>query len=129
MPYQEKLMNIAEARKEIVICLEYHNATMKLANEHQQLQQNQPLSFHPPFYSRFSPNGRFKARRRPRMFLSSSNKISHYLNDLSYSSPFPPFPSLHFPPPPLPIPNFYPNTIPSPFAHPPLRPKLPISYF
>ncbi|KAK7377152.1 hypothetical protein VNO80_02572 [Phaseolus coccineus] len=129
-PYQEKLVNMAEARKEIVTALKYHRATMKLANEHQQLQQHQPLLFQPSFYSRFSSDGRFKARRRPRMFLPPSNKISHYLNDLSFSSPFPPLPSLHFPPPslplpPPPLPNFYPNTIPSPFSHPLPKTKTP----
>ena len=127
-PYQENLMNMAEARKEIVTSLKYHRATMKRANEHQQLQQHHPLPFQPPFYSRFSPDGRFKARRRPKMFLPPSNKISHYLNDLSFSSPFPPLPSLHFPPPPLPPPplsNLYSNTIPSPFSHPPPHPETP----
>ncbi|ESW33113.1 hypothetical protein PHAVU_001G044300 [Phaseolus vulgaris] len=129
-PYQENLMNMAEARKEIVTALKYHRATMKQANEHQQLQQHHPLPFQPPFYSRFSPDGRFKASRRPKMFLPPSNKISLYLNDLSFSSPFPPLPSLHFPPPPLPLPppplsNLYSNTIPSPFSHPPPHPETP----
>ncbi|KAL9330809.1 hypothetical protein ACSQ67_000419 [Phaseolus vulgaris] len=44
-PYQENLMNMAEARKEIVTATKYHRATMKRANEHQQLQQHHPLAF------------------------------------------------------------------------------------
>jgi len=34
--YQERLMNIVEARKEIATALKYHRTTMKLENEHQQ---------------------------------------------------------------------------------------------
>ncbi|KAL9330813.1 hypothetical protein ACSQ67_000423 [Phaseolus vulgaris] len=54
-PYQENLMNMAEARKEIVTALKYHRATMKQANEHQQLQQHHPLAF--PTSLLFKPHG------------------------------------------------------------------------
>jgi len=91
--YQERPMNMTEARKEIASALKYHRATMKLENEHQQLQlhqQHESSSFQPSFYSSFSPDGRFYARRRPKMYPPYSNKISHYLNDFSFLSPFPP---------------------------------------
>jgi len=78
------------------------------------------------------------------MYLPPSTKISHYLNDLSFSSSFlplppplllhpPPFylPSPPPPPPPLPpppifpLPTFYPYTITSPFALPRHKPEPP----
>ena len=125
-PPEERIMNMADARKEVVNALKYHRATMKVASEHHQ----QQLSFEPPFYSRFNPDGIFKARRRPKMYLPPSTKISHYLNDFSFSSSFPPLPPpliLHPPPlslphPPPPPPTFYPHTINSPFSLP--LPKL-----
>ncbi|WOK97564.1 putative basic-leucine zipper transcription factor K [Canna indica] len=40
-PYQERLLNMAEARREIVTALKLHRATMKRANEQQKLQQQQ----------------------------------------------------------------------------------------
>ncbi|CAL9110066.1 unnamed protein product [Musa acuminata var. zebrina] len=39
-PYQERLFNMAEARREIVAALRLHRAAIKQANEHQQQQQN-----------------------------------------------------------------------------------------
>ncbi|XP_014503360.1 uncharacterized protein LOC106763708 [Vigna radiata var. radiata] len=71
-PYHERLMNMADARKEIATALKYHRATTKLAIEHQEQLQRHPqqhhsLSFQLPFYSRFSLDGRFKARRRPQI--------------------------------------------------------------
>ncbi|KAG2390137.1 hypothetical protein LR48_Vigan07g246700 [Vigna angularis] len=138
-PYQERLMNMAEARKEITTALKYHRATTKLTTEHQRQlqhhhQQHQSLFFQLPFYSRFSPDGRFKARRRPMMYPPISNKISQYLNDFSFSLSFPPLPSLPLhspplhlplPPPSSPIQNFYPHTLTSPFSPPPLKPEPP----
>jgi len=127
-PYQERLMNMAEARKEIAIALKHHRTTMKMTNEHQQLQlhqQHQPPSFQASFYSSFSQDGRFKAKRSPRMYPPYSNKISHYLNDFSFSSSFLPFPTLPFPRPSLPFPPSPPSVsifTPAPFAQPP--PKL-----
>ncbi|KAK9669017.1 hypothetical protein RND81_13G103500 [Saponaria officinalis] len=40
-PYQERLLNMAEARKEIVTALKFHRASMKQANEKKQQQQHQ----------------------------------------------------------------------------------------
>jgi len=130
-PYQERPMNMTEARKEIANALKYHRATRKLANEYQQLQlhhQHEPSSFQPSFYSSFRPNGRFNIRRRPKMYPPYSNKILHYLNDFSFLSPFPPSPTFPFPRPflpPPPVSNFYPNTITYPFAQPPPKPEAP----
>jgi len=127
---------MTEARKEVAIALKHHRTTRKLTNEHQQVQlhqRHQPMSFRPSFYLCFSPDEIFKTRRRPRMYPPFSNKISHYLNDFSFSSPFPPFLTLPFPRPPLhlppfptpPILNFYLNTIISPFAQPPPKKEAP----
>lgn len=70
------------------------------------------------------------------MYPPPSNKISQYLNDFSFSSSFPPLPSLPLPlhsphlhlplsPPPPPITNFHPHTITSPFSPPSLKPQPP----
>ncbi|CAL9206555.1 uncharacterized protein LOC103976826 [Musa acuminata AAA Group] len=40
-PYQERLLNMAEARREIVTALRLHRATMKQAEEQEQLQQHE----------------------------------------------------------------------------------------
>lgn len=40
-PYQERLLNMAEARREIVTALKFHRASMKQANEQQQQQKQQ----------------------------------------------------------------------------------------
>lgn len=42
-PYQERLLNMAEARREIVTALKIHRASMRQAKEHQQQQQQQQL--------------------------------------------------------------------------------------
>ncbi|KAH7656477.1 hypothetical protein IHE45_18G076000 [Dioscorea alata] len=52
-PYQERLLNMAEARREIVTALKFHRASMKQAAEQQQQQQQQqhttpPLPPPPP---------------------------------------------------------------------------------
>ncbi|KAH9605396.1 hypothetical protein KSS87_003377 [Heliosperma pusillum] len=46
-PYQERLLNMAEARKEIVTALKFHRAAMKQASEQQQ-QQQQQLDYQTP---------------------------------------------------------------------------------
>ncbi|CAO2818387.1 unnamed protein product [Amaranthus hypochondriacus] len=43
-PYQERLLNMAEARKEIVTALKFHRAAMKQANEQRQKQQLEDFS-------------------------------------------------------------------------------------
>ncbi|KAK9101588.1 hypothetical protein Scep_025018 [Stephania cephalantha] len=47
-PYQERLLNMAEARREIVTALKFHRAAMKQANEQKQQQQTQSQSSPPP---------------------------------------------------------------------------------
>ncbi|KAL5698345.1 hypothetical protein ACHQM5_029395 [Ranunculus cassubicifolius] len=42
-PYQERLLNMAEARREIVTALKFHRASMKQASEQQQLQSQSKL--------------------------------------------------------------------------------------
>ncbi|XVF35239.1 hypothetical protein REPUB_Repub18cG0128400 [Reevesia pubescens] len=113
-PYQERLLNMAEARREIVTALKFHRAAMKQATEQQQQQQQQQqpelqqqqlsqpsshLSSPPPF----EQESKTKSRRNPRIYPSSTNNFSTYnLDNFSYSS----F-SQHYPPPPPPHPNPY----------------------
>ncbi|KAJ0987474.1 hypothetical protein J5N97_005830 [Dioscorea zingiberensis] len=47
-PYQEKLLNMAEARREIVTALKFHRAAMKQAVEQQQQQHTAPPLAPPP---------------------------------------------------------------------------------
>ncbi|TKY58070.1 myb protein I isoform X1 [Spatholobus suberectus] len=127
-PYQERLLNMAEARREIVTALKFHRAAMKQASEDQQQQQQQhhhhqqqqSLSLQSSHLSSFDQDGRFKSRRNLRIYPSCTTKISNYMDDFSYSS----F-SSHSPPP---VPNSYPNPSPvtSPFAHPPPKAENPI---
>ncbi|KAK8581887.1 hypothetical protein V6N12_072093 [Hibiscus sabdariffa] len=92
-PNQERLLDMAEARREIVTALKFHRASMKHANDQQnrqqQLQQlshtSDQLSSPPPFEQ--EPNT--KCRRNPR--ISSSYSLD------SFSSS-----SQHQPPPPVP---------------------------
>ncbi|XP_023546423.1 uncharacterized protein LOC111805835 isoform X1 [Cucurbita pepo subsp. pepo] len=62
-PYQERLLNMAEARREIVTALKYHRAAMKKAE--QELQPQTPLD---P-----SPARSHEAKIRPRKILKSSS--------------------------------------------------------
>lgn len=64
-PYQERLLNMAEARKEIVTALKFHRAAMKQANEQQQQQHHHQLPSQPledlrripnPYPNIFQPN-------------------------------------------------------------------------
>ncbi|KAE8667062.1 F-box protein CPR30-like [Hibiscus syriacus] len=102
-PYQERLLNMAEARREIATALKFHRASMKHANDQQnqqqQLQQEQQLLSHttshlssPPPPSEQEP--KTKCRRNPRIYPSiTPNNLSSYNLD-SFSS----F-SQHYPPP------------------------------
>lgn len=103
-PYQERLLNMAEARREIVTALKYHRAAMRQASEEQQ-QESLPLQT--SHVSSFDQDGRFKSRKNPRIYPSCTTKISNYIDDFSYSSSHP-------------SPNSYPNTshVTSIFAHP-----------
>ncbi|CAA0810647.1 hydroxyproline-rich glycoprotein family protein [Striga hermonthica] len=48
-PYQERMLNMAEARREIVTALKFHRAAMKQANDKQQQQQSGQGPENPPF--------------------------------------------------------------------------------
>ncbi|KAL4297009.1 hypothetical protein GQ457_12G021600 [Hibiscus cannabinus] len=50
-PYQERLINMAEARREIVTALKFHRAAMKQANEQQQSHPSFPPPLEPAFDS------------------------------------------------------------------------------
>ncbi|KAK7383423.1 hypothetical protein VNO78_29102 [Psophocarpus tetragonolobus] len=133
-PYQERLLNMAEARREIVTALKYHRAAKKQASdEQQQLQQQnqqsqqqphqQSLSLQHSHLSSFDQDGRSKSRRNPRIYPSCTTKFSNYMDDFSYSSSSS-FSSL----PTSPTPNYYSNPIPvtnSPFAYPPTNAETP----
>jgi hypothetical protein len=93
-PYQEKLLNMAEARKEIVTALKFHRASMKQASEKEQQQKkqesllvvshsSQQLSHVTSFD--FEQDLRFKSRRNPRIYPSCTNNFS---NEFCYSSFF-----------------------------------------
>ncbi|KAL5786475.1 hypothetical protein ACOSQ2_008867 [Xanthoceras sorbifolium] len=90
-PYQERLLNMAEARREIVTALKFHRASMKQAGEQQQQQEQQQqnqqsqtlqLSSQPCF----EQEGKIKSRRNPRIYPSNSANFSNYIDNLSYSS-------------------------------------------
>lgn len=113
-PYQERLLNMAEARREIVTALKFHRAAMKQANEQQQQQQpqqqSQPLQSSPQ--PSLEPEAKIKSRRNPRIYPSSTANFSSYLDSFSYSSfsSAPPNPyswsaSPSVPPPPPPTDN------------------------
>lgn len=89
-PYQERLLNMAEARREIVTALKFHRAAMKQASEQQQQHQEpeqqpqlQQLLPQPHPYS--EQEGMIKSRRNPRIYPSNS---ANYLETLPYSSNF-----------------------------------------
>ncbi|KAL8101482.1 protein AAL-toxin resistant 7 [Apium graveolens] len=77
-PYQEKFLNMAEARREIVTALKLHRASMKQANENhsQPTYQNQSESLQtsPP------PQQKSKSRKNSRIYASSST--SNFSNNL-----------------------------------------------
>lgn len=103
-PYQERLLNMAEARREIVTALKFHRAAMKQASEQQQqqqqLQQQQqsPLVQPPTHEPHVEQQARMKSRRNPRIYPSTttSNNFSNYLDKFLYpqnfSHPAPPNP-------------------------------------
>ncbi|XP_075478199.1 protein AAL-toxin resistant 7-like [Primulina tabacum] len=93
-PYQERLLNMAEARREIVAALKFHRAAMKQANEKQHKQQfgsgpeTPPLG---PLSKQLSLEREAKlvSRRNPRIYASNSSTSSNFpiknLGHLSYS--------------------------------------------
>ncbi|XP_050892124.1 uncharacterized protein LOC127097673 [Lathyrus oleraceus] len=101
-PYQEKLLNMAEARREIVTALKFHRASKKQAREeekHQKYQQQQQQDLRLSHSNQqqlscfdFEQDLRL-SRRNPRIYPSC---ISNLSNDFSYSSSFS-HPSLSLP--------------------------------
>ncbi|XP_058209075.1 uncharacterized protein LOC131322010 [Rhododendron vialii] len=79
-PYQERLLNMAEARREIVTALKFHRASMKQSTEqhHHQRPPVQPqppqtvLQPPPPPPPQSSFQGRTKCRRNRRVYPSTS---------------------------------------------------------
>ncbi|XP_008220604.1 PREDICTED: probable WRKY transcription factor protein 1 isoform X2 [Prunus mume] len=90
-PYQERLLNMAEARREIVTALKFHRAAMKQASEQQQQQhqdqEQQPQSqqLQPQPHPCFEQEGRTKSRRNPRIYPSST---ANYPETLPFPSDF-----------------------------------------
>ncbi|KAH6792297.1 hypothetical protein C2S52_002774 [Perilla frutescens var. hirtella] len=76
-PYQEKLLNMAEARREIVSALKLHRATMKQANENHHHQQREIKSA-----SDFTTEQ--KSRRNPRIYASNTD-VNFADNNAVYS--------------------------------------------
>ncbi|KAK8698536.1 hypothetical protein V6N13_114648 [Hibiscus sabdariffa] len=84
-PYQERMLNMAEARREIVTALKFHRASMKQANEQQHVSS-------PPS---FEQGSKTKTRINPGISPSStSNSAAYDLDKFSHSS----FPQ-HYPSP------------------------------
>ncbi|XP_077239952.1 hydroxyproline-rich glycoprotein family protein [Tasmannia lanceolata] len=94
-PYQERLLNMAEARREIVTALKFHRAAMKQANEQQQQKQANPQ---PP--TSLDPNESIKPRKNPRIYPSNIT-FSNYHNNPHFSSFSPPPRSFSWPSPPI----------------------------
>ncbi|CAL0324270.1 unnamed protein product [Lupinus luteus] len=104
--YQERLLNMAEARKEIVTALKFHRAAMKHATEQKQQQQQQHqqqnalLSLGPFHHQSLEQDGRLKYWTNPRIYPSCTTKFSTCKdeNDFSCSSfmhPLPPPPNYY----------------------------------
>lgn len=104
-PYQERLLNMAEARREIVAALKFHRASMKKANEQQQQQNQQENHQQSSLPGQiltapcFEQEGKIKSRRNPRIYPSNMGNFSNYLDSFSCSS------FSHAPPPPPPPPH------------------------
>ncbi|EEF46172.1 hypothetical protein RCOM_0708150 [Ricinus communis] len=118
-PYQERLLNMAEARREIVAALKFHRASMKQANEqqqqhHQQQEQQQQQHQQQSLSVQLSPppcfeqEGKMKSRRNPRIYPSNTANFSNYLDSVSCTS------FSHAPPPPSASPPPYPFCWPTP---------------
>ncbi|XP_014502193.1 uncharacterized protein LOC106762677 isoform X4 [Vigna radiata var. radiata] len=100
-PYQERLLNMAEARREIVTALKFHRAAMKEAGEQKQQQhqtqeqQRRPsVSLQPSQCLTFDRDGKFKSRRNPRIYPACTSNFSGYTDGLSYSCLSQPPPSV-----------------------------------
>ncbi|KAK4380980.1 hypothetical protein Sango_3013800 [Sesamum angolense] len=72
-PYQDSLLNMAEARREIVTALKLHRAAMKQAREKQQLEQVKESG---PEVPPVGPASSHQSRRNPRIYASNSSSSS-----------------------------------------------------
>ncbi|KAL7122271.1 hypothetical protein ACP275_01G034800 [Erythranthe tilingii] len=118
-PYQERLLNMAEARREIVTALKFHRAAMKQAGENQPQQQQQQIESRPEIHqlSTQEQEAKSKSRRNPRIYASNSPTSNNfppgYFENLPYHpSPYSwPISSIAQPPPPPPPPPLQPPYI------------------
>ncbi|XP_042038979.1 uncharacterized protein LOC121784807 [Salvia splendens] len=118
-PYQERLLNMAEARREIVTALKFHRSAMKLASEKQQLHQQMEVRSETQLFESSSHQfsleheDKLKCRRNPRVYASNSlipdRFPGSYLDNFShpprFSSPYS-WSVSPIPPPPLVQENF-----------------------
>ncbi|KAA8546202.1 hypothetical protein F0562_003059 [Nyssa sinensis] len=84
-PYQERLLNMAEARREIVTALKFHRAAMKQAKEQPQPQPQQPQP-QPQPQAPLEQEVKLKSRRNPRIYPSNTASFSNYADNLTYST-------------------------------------------
>jgi hypothetical protein len=91
-PHKERLLNMAEARREIVTALKYHREAMKQASQQTKQEEQQPQPPHLPCFDQ-EQGLMVKSRRNSRVYPSSTANFSHYLDNLSYSSFSNPYPS------------------------------------
>ncbi|CAA3021471.1 uncharacterized protein LOC111398651 [Olea europaea var. sylvestris] len=88
-PYQERLLNMAEARREIVTALKFHRAAMKKAQE----MENQPLMESSSQEICLENEAKLKSRRNPRIYPSNSTSNFSYCSSApDYSWPVSPIP-------------------------------------
>lgn len=120
-PYQERLLNMAEARKEIVTALKFHRASMKQqesANKHEPQLEQPSLGL----------EGNSKSRRNPRAYPSTTTTTAAAATTTNLSDNYlDHYPSLSCPPS---IPYYWPISTISPpplppLYHPNLNPTLP----
>ncbi|XP_031109888.1 uncharacterized protein LOC116014026 isoform X2 [Ipomoea triloba] len=86
-PYQERLLNMAEARREIVTALKFHRAAMKQqeANEQQKQQQLGRELLETSQQTPLEQEGKLKSRRNPRTYASNptSNNFPSFMDNFS----------------------------------------------
>ncbi|KAG9443695.1 hypothetical protein H6P81_015035 [Aristolochia fimbriata] len=84
-PYQERLLNMAEARREIVTALKFHRAAMKQASEQQQQSSQQQPQAPPCHLEPVLEKMKTGKNSTPRIFPSNdTTTFSNYLNNYSY---------------------------------------------
>ncbi|CAA2956489.1 Hypothetical predicted protein [Olea europaea subsp. europaea] len=92
-PYQERLLNMAEARREIATALKFHRAAMKKAQE----MENQPLMESSPQEISLENEAKLNFTRNQRIYATNStSNFSYCSSGPDYSWPVSPVP----PPPP-----------------------------